>query len=69
MSIELKNIIINLKDQKNKDLYYKKGYKLKIMDVNDKELDGVEITEKDNYIDVLINNEDGIEVKINLIAL
>ena len=39
------------------------------MDVNDKELDGVEITEKDNYIDVLINNEDGIEVKINLIAL
>ena len=53
----------------NKDLYYKKGYKLKIMDVNDKELDGVEITEKDNYIDVLINNEDGIEVKVNLIAL
>ena len=53
----------------NKDLYYKKGYKLKIMDGNDKELDCVSVTEEGNYISFEINNEDGIIVKVNLVAL
>ena len=53
----------------NKDFYYKNGYKLKIMDENNNELDGVQVTEDGNYINILINNEDGITVKINLVAI
>ena len=53
----------------NKELNYKNGYKLKIMDKDNKDLDGVQITEEGNYINVMINNTDGIIVKVNLIAL
>ena len=53
----------------NKDLYYKNGYKLKVMDANNNDLDGVKITTDGNYINIEINNEDGIIVKVNLVAL
>ena len=53
----------------NKNYYYEKGYDLKIMDKNNTIIDGVEITEEGNYINFLIDNTNGIEVKVNLIAL
>ena len=53
----------------NKNYYYKNGYDLKIMDKNNTSIDGVEITEEGNYINFFIDNTDGIEVKVNLIAL
>ena len=53
----------------NEKFNYKKGYKLKIMDENNNELDGVQVIEDGNYINILINNEDGITVKINLVAI
>ena len=52
----------------NKNFYYKKGYTLKIMDENNKELDGVTIKQNGNYIEVSINNQDKIKVKVKLIA-
>ena len=53
----------------NEKFNYKKGYKLKIMDENDKELDGVTIKQNGNYIEISINNQDKIKVKVNLVAL
>ena len=56
MSIELKNIIINLKDQKNKDLYYKKYQQ----DVRV----SLTTTESWNY-EMCIKNNDRTEVKVH----
>ena len=53
----------------NKDFNYKNNYKLTITDIEGKELEGVTVTENGNYIEVLINNEDKIKVKVNLKAL
>ena len=39
------------------------------MDANNNELEGVKITTDGNYISIEINNEDGIIVKVNLVAL